>query len=94
MSKRPSDKIRLQLVKEINEAFESFEPYAICAAIGRAVREHNVAELARRTGLSRASIYRAFGGQQSPNFSTVLCVLKAMEMNLEVNIRKRRTSHG
>lgn len=66
-----------RLADELNGAFASAEPQIICRAIGKALGDFNVSEIARQTGLPRSSIYRAFGNAQ-PNFSTVLTVLTAM----------------
>lgn len=60
------------------------EPRLICTAIGKALGDFNVSEIARQTGLQRSSIYRAFGNAQLPNFSTVLTVLTAMGLQLRV----------
>jgi probable addiction module antidote protein len=81
-----------QLARELNIAFASSDAQTICKAIGEAVRKFNIAELSRETGVHRPSIYRAFvGGEQLPNFTTVLGVLTAMGMQLKVTPRRRRT---
>ncbi|WP_458309340.1 helix-turn-helix domain-containing transcriptional regulator [Bradyrhizobium sp. 195] len=38
----------------------------------------------KKTGLQRTNIYRAFGDQQLPNFSTVLSVLTAMGLQIKL----------
>jgi DNA-binding phage protein len=53
------------------------------------MRLFNVADLARKAGLQRPSLYRSFGGDlPSPNLSTVLAVLDAMNLQLKVVQRK------
>jgi len=84
MTKHPSEDIRVRLAQDLNRAFESSDPQIISEAIGRAIREYNIAEIARKTGLNRPSIYRAFGGQRFPNFTTVLSVLNAMGFSVKV----------
>ncbi|MDE5446360.1 putative addiction module antidote protein [Bradyrhizobium sp. CSA207] len=66
-------------------AFEAGDIADICRAIEDATRLHNISELARRSGIVRTSLYRAFaGGKAHPNFSTVLSVLHAMGFQLHV----------
>src|SRR3954453_19970427 len=83
---------RREITGRINRAFETYDLDAICLAIGDAVRLHNVSDVAKMTGLTRPSLYRALGGRQSPNLSTVLGVLKAVGFQLKVTrLRGNRT---
>jgi probable addiction module antidote protein len=75
---------RRDIADRMNRAFETCDLEVICQAIGEAVRLHNISDVARMAGLERPSIYRAFGGRQSPNLSTVLGVLKAIGFQLKV----------
>ncbi|WP_409187948.1 DNA-binding protein [Bradyrhizobium sp. RDM4] len=80
-----------QLAKELNTAFESADPHGICQAIGKAFEHFNIAEMAKRTGLQRQSIYRAFlNDQRLPHFSTVLSVLTAMGLQMRVVPKERQ----
>jgi probable addiction module antidote protein len=79
---------RAELAAHINRAFETADPLAICNAIGESIRQHQVSDLAEKAGLRRTSIYRSFGGKQSPNFSTVLALLDAMDLQLKVVLRR------
>jgi probable addiction module antidote protein len=55
------------------------------AAKSLTTRQHNMADLARRAGIERTSLYRAFaGGEKRPNFTTILNVLRAMGFELRV----------
>lgn len=85
MTKTYRPVIPSQLAAELNRAFASAEPRTICKAIGKALGDFNVAEMARQTGLQRQSIYRAFQtNTRLPNFSTVLAVLTSMGLRLKV----------
>lgn len=64
MTKSYRPVISLRLADELNGAFASGEPRLICTAIGKALGDFNVSEIARQTGLRRSSIYRAFGNAQ------------------------------
>ena len=79
---------RSEIAVHINKAFMSSDIVAICQAIGDAIRLHNVSDIAKKARLARPSIYRAFGGRQSPNLSTVLSVLDAMGFQLKVAQRR------
>jgi probable addiction module antidote protein len=82
-----------KLADELNSAFASAEPKIICKAIGEALGAFNIAEMARQTGLGRQSIYRAFKtNTQLPNFSTVLAVLSAMGLQLQVTPKGERST--
>jgi len=81
------------MAKELNIALASAEPKIICKAIGKALGDFNITEMARQTGLQRQSIYRAFRtNERLPNFTTVLAVLSAMGLQLEVKPTRGRST--
>ncbi len=63
-------------------AFETGEPAVIADALGVAARAHGMTALARDTGLSRSSLYRALSAQGEPELSTVLKVMHALGLEL------------
>ena len=75
---------RSEIADYVNRAFTSSDVGVICSAIGEAARLYNISDIAQKSGLSRPSIYRAFGGQQHPNLSTVLSLLDAMGFQLKI----------
>ncbi|MDO8401316.1 MAG: putative addiction module antidote protein [Bradyrhizobium sp.] len=73
----------------LNQAFESGDVERICLAIGLALKAHNIADVARKSGLDRPTVYRAFAGNgASPNFTTVIGVLSAMGFRLKVTAKR------
>ena len=71
----------------INQALEKSDIAEVCRAIAAATHLYNISDLARKSGLARPSIHRAFASdQQKPNFTTVLSVLDAMGFRLRVTI--------
>ena len=73
----------------INRAFETLDIAEICQAIGAATRLHNISDIAKKAGIERPSVYRAFSGKKKfPNFNTVLNVLDAMGFQLQVRVRR------
>ena len=54
----------------------------IAKALGDIARAKGMAQIARETGLSRESLYKALSGERSPGFDTILKVLKALDLSL------------
>jgi probable addiction module antidote protein len=82
---RSSRTSRSKIAERINAALETGDIVEICQAIGAATRQYNMSDLARRAGLERPTLYRAFeGGEKRPNFTTVINVLRAMGFELSV----------
>jgi len=73
----------------LNRAFETSDIAQICQAIGVVTHLHNISDIAKKAGIERTSLYRAFpgGSQHHPNFKTVLSVLDAMGFQLRVTVR-------
>ncbi|SFJ69356.1 putative addiction module antidote protein [Bradyrhizobium sp. Gha] len=72
-----------KLAAELKKAFASAEPHTICKAMERHLAIFNIAEMARETGLQ--GLYRAFQTHTKlPNFTTILAVLMAMGLHLQV----------
>ena len=79
---------RNKIANNLNRAFQSSDIDAICQAIGVATRQYNITDIAKQSGLKRVSIYRAFGGHQHPNLTTVVRVLAAIGLQLKVISRR------
>lgn len=58
------------------------------AAINDIARARGMSQLARDTGLTREGLYRAFSESGNPEFSTVLKVLKALNLRLHAEPSK------
>lgn len=54
----------------------------ITAALGDIARARGMSQIARETGLSRESLYKALSADGNPEFATVLKVLKALGLKL------------
>jgi probable addiction module antidote protein len=73
----------------LNHAFETSDIAEICKAIGVVAHRHNISDIAKKAGIKRSSLYRAFAGSPThPNFKTVLSVLDAMGFQLHVTARR------
>jgi len=54
----------------------------IAKALGNIARAKGMAQVARDTGLSRESLYKALSGDRNPEFGTILKVISALGMKL------------
>jgi probable addiction module antidote protein len=65
-----------------NAALEDGDPQLIAAALGDIARAKGMSQLARDTGLSRESLYRALSPEGNPELATVLRVARALGLQL------------
>jgi len=54
----------------------------VAKALGNIARAKGMSEIARETGLSRESLYKALSGERSPSFETVLKVIGALGLKI------------
>lgn len=54
----------------------------IAKALGDIARAQGMSKVARQTGLSRESLYKALSGERSPEFGTILKVVEALGLKL------------
>ena len=60
----------------------------IAKALGDIARAKGMTEVARQSGLSRESLYKALSGERSPDFATILKVVAALGLRLDVGVAK------
>lgn len=58
----------------------------ITRALGDIARARGMSQVARDTGLSRESLYRALGEHGNPSFATVLKVARALGVRLHAEV--------
>jgi probable addiction module antidote protein len=68
----------------ITEALSTYDADMIARAIGVAAKARGMTDIARQTGLSRESLYKALSGDGRPQFETINLVLKALGLRLRV----------
>lgn len=56
----------------------------IAKALGNIARAKGMSQVARDSGLSRESLYKALSGERIPTFDTVLKVMNALGLKLNV----------
>ena len=63
----------------LNHAFETSDIADICKAIGVVAHRHNISGIAKKAGVERSSLYRAFAGNpKHPNIKTVRSYVAAL----------------
>jgi probable addiction module antidote protein len=61
----------------------------IAKALGDIARARGMTQVARDTGLSRESLYKALSGERSPDFDTILKVVNALGLKLHAEAAER-----
>ena len=59
----------------------------IAKALGDIARAQGMSQVARDSGLSRESLYKALSGERSPSFDTILKVVTALGLKLSASVR-------
>ena len=57
----------------------------IRAALNDIARARGMTQVARDTGLGRESLYKALGSQGNPEFATIIKVMKALGLKINVS---------
>lgn len=73
------------IAEYLNTALEDGDEKALIAAIGHVAKAIGMTKIAKETGLSRPSLYKALSEDSKPQFSTILKVLKAIGGNIQIN---------
>src|SRR5688572_21320663 len=63
---------------------EESTPEELRRALDTVARSHGVSDLAKRSGVTRAGIYKALGESGNPSFETIRSILGAMGLRLTV----------
>ena len=60
----------------------------VAKALGDIARARGMTQVARDTGLSRESLYKALSGERSPGFDTILKVIDALGLRLHADAKR------
>jgi probable addiction module antidote protein len=60
----------------------------IAKALGDIARAKGMTQVARKSGLSRESLYKALSGNRSPSFDTILKVISALGLQLSASVKE------
>ena len=67
----------------LEAALEDGDPRVVSAALGDIARAHGMTQIARDTGLSRESLYKALSPEGNPELATVLKVVHSLGIRLQ-----------
>jgi probable addiction module antidote protein len=68
----------------LSAAFEDGDPGFIAASIGHVAKAKGMSQIARETGLSRESLYRALSDDGNPELSTMTKVMQALGLRIQI----------
>lgn len=68
----------------LEAVFEDGDAALITHALGVIARSEGMTEVAKATGLTRASLYKALSADGHPEFATVLKVIQALGLKMTV----------
>jgi probable addiction module antidote protein len=66
----------------LEACLEEGDPALITHALGVIAKARGMSQLARDSGLSRESLYKALSGDGNPEFATIMKVVKALGFQL------------
>jgi probable addiction module antidote protein len=76
--------IEEDIVAYLEAAIEEGDPSLMAAALGDIARSKGMTQIARKTGLGRESLYKALSVEGNPEFTTIVKVLQALGLRLQV----------
>ncbi len=68
----------------MEEALETQDPAFIARALGTIARARGMAQIAKKAGLSRESLYKALSSEGNPKFGTVIRVMHALGLKFSI----------
>jgi probable addiction module antidote protein len=68
----------------MEEAVETKDPAFITHALGTIARARGMSRVAKETGLSRESLYKALSSEGNPEFGTIVRVMQALGLKFLV----------
>lgn len=71
----------------INDAFASGDAAYIAVALGVIARARGMTKVARDAGITREALYKTLSAQGDPKLSTLLGVMKALNLSLHAHER-------
>lgn len=66
----------------LEAALEDGDPKVVAAALGDIARAHGMTQIAKATGLSRESLYKALSPEGNPEWATILKVVQSLGLQL------------
>ena len=82
----PQPQTRAERADDLNAALAVGDLNRIMGTLGEMARAHRMRRVAQETGLGRESLYKSMRAGASPEFNTVLRVLRALGYRLQVTV--------
>ncbi|MDR3673343.1 MAG: putative addiction module antidote protein [Holophaga sp.] len=73
----------------LEAALEDGDPKVVSAALGDIARARGMSRIARDTGLSRESLYKALSPEGNPELATILKVVHSLGLQLHAKVTPR-----
>lgn len=73
------------IAEYLNEILEEGNDTEIVTAIGHIAKAIGMTKIAKETGMSRPSLYKALSDGAKPQFSTIMKVLRAVGGQIHIN---------
>lgn len=85
----PSEHLETEedIARYLDAALAENDSSLVAAALGDIARAKGMTEIARKTGLSRESLYRSLSSGGNPELSTILKVASSLGIHLQVSTR-------
>lgn len=74
-----------EMTADLNTALEAGDLELIMGVMGRMARAHRMKRVAQETGLGEKSLYKSMRAGASPEFNTVIRVLRSLGFRLQVH---------
>ena len=74
-----------EMTAALNAALDEGDLHRIMGVMGEMARAHRMRRVARETGLGEKSLYKSMRAGASPEFNTVLRVLRSLGFQLQVH---------
>ena len=74
----------------MEEALETDDPAFIAKALGTVARARGMSKIAKKTGLSRESLYKALSTEGNPEFGTIIRVMQALGLRFSITATQAR----
>lgn len=73
-----------EILAYIEAALEENDPALFAHALGVVARARGMTDVAKKSGLSRESLYKALSSEGNPSFDTIMRVMKALNLELHI----------
>jgi probable addiction module antidote protein len=63
------------------------DPHMIAAALGEIAKAEGMAKVAKKSGLSRESLYKTLSGERNPSFGTLFKIMTTLGLQIHIVAR-------